>query len=291
MSILSEQLSRAREEGGAFLLPSRLLIRLQGADAFRYLNGQITRDLARLRQSGGENEAIAACILTPKGRLCAPIHVWCEGDDMIVESEPELEEVLLARLERFIVADDVTLSSETAPSCIHLFGKDSETAPWRDLPGRHANRLGEMGRDLKRDGDSHPPPLDPRVVELLRIERCIPRWGAELSDETLPPEAGLDRTHIDYARGCYPGQEVISRLKSIGRVNRTLHTFRSEKGGPVTGGVIVSADGKECGSITSVAPLIDTDAMIGLCYVAREASQTLFALDPLTGIRSPLSIT
>jgi folate-binding protein YgfZ len=62
--------------------------------------------------------------------------------------------------------------------------------------------------------------------ERLRIERGIPAWGAELTEETLPPEAGLDNTHIDYHKGCYIGQEVISRLKSVGHVNQTLCRFR-----------------------------------------------------------------
>jgi folate-binding protein YgfZ len=45
------------------------------------------------------------------------------------------------------------------------------------------------------------------VLEVFRIEAGIPKWGFELDGETLPPEAGLDCTAIDYRKGCYIGQE------------------------------------------------------------------------------------
>ena len=65
------------------------------------------------------------------------------------------------------------------------------------------------------------------IAETLRIEAGVPRWGAELNEDTLPPEAGLDRAAIDYHKGCYIGQEVISRIKSVGHVNRSLTGFAS----------------------------------------------------------------
>lgn len=295
---LAEQLERAHREGGAYAVPPKLEIRLSGADAFRYLNGQVTRDLGRL----GQNEAIAACLLTPKGKLCAPLLIRRDGEDLIVESEMVLKEALLARLERYIVADDVTLSVEPPRSVIHVFGKTATVDPWASAEGIRVNRIGQSGKDFDLamteilGGDLTL--MDPTIVEVLRIERGIPAWGAELSEETLPPEAGLDLTHIDYDRGCYPGQEIISRLKSIGRVNRILHhlKFPEESGEdtPRPGMPLVSVKGKEVGMITSIAPPIGGGFFMALGYVARaisEAAEPLFALDPLTGRKTPLSIT
>lgn len=296
---LAEQLERVRREGGAFALPSKLEIRLSGADAFRYLNGQVTRDLRRL----GENEAVPACILTPRGKLSAPILIRRDGDDLIVESEAVLKEALTARLERYIVADDVTLSAQSPWSVIHVFGKAVTNDPWASAEGIRVTRLGQPGKDLdpSMPEANQAELIDPHVVEVLRIERGIPAWGAELTEETLPPEAGLDMTHIDYDRGCYPGQEVISRLKSVGRVNRLLHCIQILDGGNgVDGGellpgmTIVSGEGKELGMITSVTSKIVGLTPVSLGYVARIAAESgdpLFALDPLTGRRTPLSIT
>jgi folate-binding protein YgfZ len=132
--------------------------------------------------------------------------------------------------------------------------------------------------------------LDPLVGEILRIERGIPSWGNELSTDTLPPEAGLDRTHIDYDRGCYPGQEVISRLKSIGRVNRSLHVVSSSQGSVLLKGMVVESGAGVAGELTSVAGLPASGLHVALAYLNRGAEPPLFALDPLTGAMTPLSI-
>jgi len=284
----TQQLRHALEEGGAFKLASRLRLRLSGADAFRYLNGQVTRDLKRL----GEGESLPACILTPKGKLCAPLLITRDGADLIVESDPTLESTLLGRLERYIVADDVTITVEPATEMIHVFGKATDMEPWSSLSGIRAARLGETGKDVSTAtiGAEIPELLDPDLVEVLRVERGIPKWGAELTEEILPPEAGLDRTHIDYDRGCYPGQEVISRLKSIGRVNRLLHGFKSKD--PLHAGMkILSSEEKEIGSLTSAVDLPGGSGLIALGYLPRGATEPLFALDPLTGAQRALSIT
>jgi folate-binding protein YgfZ len=287
----AEQLRRARSEGGCFLLPPRLVLRLTGSDAFRYLHGQVTRDLNRLQ----EESALHACILTPKGKLCAPLLVWREGRDLLLEAHPLLEEALVARLERYIVADDVTIAVERAPETIHCFGPVTATSPWKELPGLGVSRLGVQGRDLTISHEPHPPLLDPAIIERLRIERGIPAWGSELGEETLPPEAGLDRTHIDYDRGCYPGQEVISRLKSIGRVNRLLQIFEAAGDAALrTDASLVTGEGVEVGVITSVAPQFPGETSLALAYLQRAAVEgaiPVFALDPLTGSRTPLSIT
>ena len=290
MQELAEQLRRARSEGGAFLLPDRLRIRLSGGDALRYLNGQITRELSRLENG----TALSSCILTPKGKLCAPLLIHREGDDLLVESDSCLEEILMARLERYIVADDVTLTLDAPRSAIHLFGKLIDAEPWALVPGLRTMRLGFPGLDIPAaTPEAESLPLhDPSVVEALRIECGIPAWGSELGDETLPPEAGLDRTHIDYDRGCYPGQEVISRLKSVGRVNRLLRIFRAGGGSaPLTPGMtLLSGKGKEEGALTSVTTQFDTGSILALGYLSRGAVEPLFALDPLTGEKTPLSI-
>jgi folate-binding protein YgfZ len=177
---------------------------------------------------------------------------------------------------------------------IHVFGKSVEMEPWSLLPGIRVNRLGETGKDIdasSRGGDM-PELFDPSIIEVIGIERGIPKWGAELTEETLPPEAGIDRTHIDYNRGCYPGQEVISRLKSIGRVNRLLHGFAAPGSESLVSGMkILSAEGREIGSLTSASQLPGEESSVALGYLPRGSGEPLFALDPLTGAKRALSIT
>jgi folate-binding protein YgfZ len=288
MTLDSAQLERARREGGAFRITSGSRLRLSGSDAFRYLNGQITRDLKRL----GDHESLSACILTPKGKLCALLSIHRDAGDLIVESDKEVDEALRERLERYLVADDVVITEEDWPERVHFFGEASEYA--KSSSGIIAcSRLGVPGFDVPAGyiklNDAGFELLDPAFVEILRIERGIPSWGLELSPDTLPPEAGLDRTHIDYDRGCYPGQEVISRLKSIGRVNRLLIGFHGE--GLRQGMKILSPVESELGTLTSVTGLPGTTKFVALGYLPRGTEGSLFASDPLTGERTPLSIT
>ena len=290
MDPFTEQLRKARTEGGVIPIPPRVIIRVSGSDAFRYLNGQLTRDLGRFNGS----EALHACLLNPKGRLCASLLVHCEGEDWILEADEVIGDALVERLERYIVADDVTLAVEPDPGGWHLFGDIAMTTPWKDLSGKRCRRLGVPGMDLEASkGNSRhalPPVLDPLVGEILRIERGIPSWGNELSTDTLPPEAGLDRTHIDYDRGCYPGQEVISRLKSIGRVNRSLHVVSSSQGSVLLRGMVVESGAGVAGELTSVAGYPASGLHVALAYLNRGAEPPLFALDPLTGAKTAISI-
>jgi len=288
MGLDSAKLERARREGGVFRVTPGSRLRLSGSDAFRYLNGQITRDLKRLV----EHESLSVCILTPKGKLCALLSIHRDAGDLIVESDQEVAEALRERLERYLVADDVVITEEAWPERVHFFGEASEHA--KASSGIIAcSRLGVPGLDVPADSvdleDADFGLLDPALVEILRIERGIPSWGLELSPDTLPPEAGLDRSHIDYDRGCYPGQEVISRLKSIGRVNRLLHGFHGE--GLRQGLKILSPFESELGTLTSVAGLPGTPKCVALGYLPRGTEGPLFASDPLTGERTPLSIT
>jgi tRNA-modifying protein YgfZ len=288
MTLDADQLERVRREGGIFRVTQGIRLRFSGADAFRYLNGQITRDLKRL----GDHEALSACILTPKGKLCALLSVHREGDDLIVEADAEVSEALRERLERYLVADDVVITEESCLERVHFFGDALEKAK-KFSDGISLSRLGVAGCDLPAESsDPTVELLDPSLVEILRIERGIPAWGREIGPETLPPEAGLDRTAIDYDRGCYPGQEVISRLKSIGRVNRLLHGFRGD--GLRQGMKILSEAGSELGTLTSAAGLPGTTDCVALGYLPRSAEETrkpLFASDPLTGVSTRLSIT
>lgn len=284
------QLECSRSQGGIFRVQPGVRFRLSGTDVFRYLNGQITRDLRRL----GDREALTACILTSKGKLCAHLFIHRNGDDLIVESAAEVGESLRERLERYLVADDVVISEEPWPERIHFFGERGEQVRQKRGDGFPDDialcRLGVPGFDLPSEfKDPGEDLIHPSLIEILRIERGIPLWGSELGSETLPPEAGLDRTSIDYDRGCYPGQEVISRLKSIGRVNRLLHGFQGD--GLCRGMKILSSDGDELGALTSAAALPGTTQSVALGYLPRGASQELWASDPLTGKGTPLSIT
>src|SRR5207248_6728801 len=97
-------------------------------------------------------------------------------------------------------------------------------------------------------------PVDSAAAETMRIEQGIPRWGRELTDEIIPIEANLEERTVDYQKGCYIGQEVISRMKMSGQTNKRLCGLISLGGLPLQPGLKLatpSSAGKEVGWITS----------------------------------------
>ncbi len=269
-----------------FDLSDRTILSVTGEDRLRFLNGQLTQDLRPLRPE----RALPACVTNAKGRLQAVVWVAQTGAGALrVDSDPGLSEVLLARLNRYVVADDVVLEDFSGSlAMLHFVGQaPSEIAAFADLPAVQADRLGEAGWDVVfplAEKEARLRVYGERlggweVWERYRIERGIPAWGAELGEETLPPEAGLERTHIDYHKGCYIGQEVISRLKSVGHVNRLLVRLRggAEVALPAAGAEVFGTRGGEAdldgssfviGKITSVVRSLNGEVS-ALAYVKR----------------------
>jgi folate-binding protein YgfZ len=110
---------------------------------------------------------------------------------------------------------------------------------------------------------------DEEYAETLRIEQGIPRWGRELTNEIIPVEANLEGRCIDYEKGCYIGQETISRMKMSGQRNKQLCGLVSIEGEALAAGtrLVSEGEGKEIGSITSAARTGDRE--IALAFVKR----------------------
>ena len=286
----ADRFQTIEDSGGCLDLSERAKFRLTGADRVRYLNGQVTNDVRK----ASRESALHACVVNAKGRIEAEvfIHVSPEGDALIVDTEPGLREAIAARLERYIVADDVQLEDVTEQwNILHCFGgKEPRTGDRESLEGAawiECPRFGAEGADLWLPAatplPSHPSLLSADEAETLRIIRGIPRWPHELNPDTFPQEAGLESKVMDFGKGCYIGQEVLSRIKMSGKMPRRLVRFGVQGSGIdvepgmklLTGGDL--AEAKEAGIVTSVArhPLLDR--AMGLAYV-RQAFEGMDSL-------------
>jgi folate-binding protein YgfZ len=268
--------AEARGRGAILDLSGRAVWRLSGGDRVRYLNGQVTNDIRRLRADA----AMQACVTTAKGRLCGVIYVSSEADFLRIDSEGELREGLAGRLEKYIIADDAVLEDVTGAECFFHLIADVAPEGMAGVAVRTARRFGRMGFDFIAPVAERERVLEAltakavlipaELAECLRIEGGAPRWGAELSEETLPPEAGLDETAIDYRKGCYIGQEVISRIKSVGHVNRALAGFTAAE--RLSAGMTLHPEADpeaKAGEITSATWSFGLETWAGLGYVKR----------------------
>jgi folate-binding protein YgfZ len=268
----------------AYPLHPRALWRLTGPDATRYLNGQVTNDILHLP----DGRAQYAAVCTAKGRMEGDLSIARRGPEFYLDADPALRESLGARLEKYLIADDAAFEDLSELwTLTHLFGPAAPTPPENGFVIAYP-RYGLPGHDVWNPGPAPTAPtVEPDVVETLRLELGLPRWGAELTPNTLPPEAGPHMlSAISYTKGCYVGQETIARLKSVGHVNRTLVFLKAETDAPPAPGTKLAQGAQEVGVVTSSGYSPRLNAAIALGYVQRQ-----FAGEGTTLLAAGLNLT
>jgi folate-binding protein YgfZ len=258
-----------------FESPPGALIRVTGDDAFGFLQGQFTNEL---RQAPGS--ATYGLWLNQKGKVLADSHVLRISEkEFLVVSANSAAGVIRQRLDDYIVADDVSLTDETAGAGgLLVAGAGSEAVIGRIVgevpgPGLFVQQAGFFvfrsrrlpGECLEVVGAAEAVrTLQQRLiaeriaavkfadVEFARISAGISIVPSDIGPGDLPNEGGLDESAISYTKGCYLGQEVMARLKNLGQVRRRLHVVQG-RGSPPAALAALHQDGKKIGEIRSVA--------------------------------------
>jgi folate-binding protein YgfZ len=228
-------------------LRPRDYVAVRGPDAADFLERMLSNAVA--------DAPCEALLLTPKGRVIAPLVVVRRGeDDFLLLTEPGLGEPVRATLTRARFAARCDIEPERHTSLV-VFGQ-GEGIPNRDFGVPAVEVL-----------DAEPPAelADEEELERLRIRARRPRWGREIDDRVLPAEAGLTETHVSFTKGCYPGQEPIARLHHRGKANRGLRVLEVE-GTPEPDTEVFYGE-KAVGRITSSVP------RLALAYVRVEVPE------------------
>jgi folate-binding protein YgfZ len=256
-----------------FDLSARAKLRVTGADRIRFLNGQTTNDVRK----AGPEATQESCVLNAKGHLEAHIFLSATPNDIWIDADQELREPLQTRLERYVIADDVMIEDVTDQFALFHVLADSEPKISGAKFCFRSWRLGIDGWDLwvevaraeavKSTLAADYRAMDESEWEVLRIENGIPRWGRELTPEIIPPEANLQMRAIDYEKGCYIGQEVISRMKMSGQTRQRLSGLTSEIA--LVPGMEVRAGTKVVGRVTSAVFSQRMNSHIALAMIKR----------------------
>jgi folate-binding protein YgfZ len=266
----------AAARGGAALFDAsyRDLLRFTGPDRVRFLQGMLTQDVAALAE--GASAPTALC--TAKGALVAQGELFHRGEELWLAMEPGLGARAKAALERFLIADDVEISdarSEWAelelwgPQAVAPSGVASVPARLGALAGARlfVPRPALLATwDALRAAGAVPCGFD--IREAWRVEAGVPRFAADMDEETIPLEAGLEAA-ISYTMGCYLGQEVIARATYRGHVNWKLGgvALGAE---PLPAGTELTRDGKAAGRLTSVVRSVRRSEFIALARLRHE---------------------
>jgi tRNA-modifying protein YgfZ len=283
-------------------LSFRSRICLLGADREKFLHGQVTNEILRLPAGHGTY----AALVTAKGKLQCDLFVYKLPEELLLDFEPGLTQGISARLEKYIIAEDVQIvdvapyygllslqgprSAETLAAARLLPVLPEAPLDWNktatasgDLYVVNNPRYGSAGYDLfVPTADLHD--IAARVsrsaqlggadaCEMARIENAIPRFGIDMDESNLAPEA-MGEDAISYSKGCYIGQEVIARIRTYGQVAKALRLIRlpDELRTLPSPREKLFKDGKEVGYITSSTLSPKYGAMVALGYVRKEAN-------------------
>jgi len=277
----------ALRSGAAFRRLPRDVVRMSGADAIPYLQGQCSQDVEGL----GSGASVDALLLSPQGKIDALIRVTrAEGDGFVIDTDEGFGAVVTARLERFRLRTKVEIEP-LAWACTAVRGPGAAGS----IAGRPELVIpvawpGLVGFDLLG-----PPPTagapawvaDGAVAcgadawEAARIEAGTPVNGRELVDGTIAAEVGLvDRT-VSFTKGCFTGQELVARLDARGsKVARRLCGLVIDPvdAGPgseaaLTGATVLTADREhEVGHLSSVAWSPGLSAIVALGTLHRRVT-------------------
>lgn len=277
----------------------RARLELAGPDRRDFLQRLVSNDVARRKPF----EGCEALLLTPKGRLVAPLVILELGERTWIDLPGEIGPEIAKKLSMYILRQAVTLADRTGDGrTISIAGEGAAEAvaatgaepPGPDrLAGRETTvagapaivvRTDEYGRpgfDLHLPADAAAAaraalvaagaaPIDAETAEALRIAAGEPRWGREMTPELLPPEIpALVPRAISYTKGCYVGQETIARIRTYGHVNRELRRLVVEAAEPPAPGTELFAGGQPAGRITSAARHPETGRPIALAFIRR----------------------
>jgi len=299
-----------RNSAGILDLSFRGRLCLTGSDRVRFLHGQVTNDVKSLKLG----EGCYAALVNAKGKIESDLNIYYLENELLLDFEPGLTPHLLARFEKFIIADDVQvidvnndygLLSVQGPQSDALLRKlgigweipaqplsfaAAKDATFGELYCMRNSRGPATGLDLFVPGASLAGLWEKlmqaastsagracgwQALEITRIEAGIPRFGQDMDQTNLAPEAGIEQRAISYSKGCYIGQEVISRIRAYGQVAKTLRGLRLDPLAPrlPRKGDKIFHNDKEAGYVTSAtdSPFIRTKIALG--YLRREHNE------------------
>ncbi len=241
------------------------LLRVAGKDSLDYLQRVLTCNLKPLKPG----QTTPGALLTGQGKLVAPLRVYVEENGFTLETPGDCAESLQLRLERYIFSEDVTVEALEL-TVFKLLGNFAlaEMVPSVDsYVDLSVGRLCALGiEEFHLIATALPEnldlvPLSPEAFEIWRIERGIPAWGKELTEALIPLNLGIDRA-FDHNKGCYTGQEVISRATFVGHAPLELLGLIASE--PLELDTELTVDGDYVGTVTSAVYSPKLQATIGL---------------------------
>lgn len=246
-----------------FELPHRGRIKAFGDDRKRLLHAMTTNHVQQLEPGQG----CYAFFLSAQGRIQSDVTILAQPDHLLLDLEPAQAGPIYAHLDKYIIADDVTLENATetqttlalegprAKEILEQIGApipeaDYASLPWADrlivkttytgAPESYHIYLSPLDAPILKETleDAGATPASEDEVDTQRILNGKPLYGKDILDTNLTAETGLPHA-LHFSKGCYLGQEIVERVRSRGHVNKVLQRIEFENE-PPAGATITS---------------------------------------------------
>jgi tRNA-modifying protein YgfZ len=258
----------------AAFLPDRGVVKVSGEDARNFLNGLVTSDLTELKPGFGRFGAL----LTPQGKITTDFLITeasaGHGGGFLLDVPRALAQALAAKLGFYKLRAKVAVENLTENlGVLAVWDGEPATKPdlafadprlpalgWRILvPEELKQKVADLiGANL----------VDAAAYEAHRIAAGVPRGGLDFTyGDAFPHETNMDRLHgVDFDKGCYVGQEVVSRMQHRGTARTRTVKVILEGPSPEVGATILAGD-KPVGTIGSTSgqnglALVRTDRVV-----------------------------
>ena len=270
----------------------RTILRLAGKNPVELLNAVLTNVVP---EEG--NVGAYATLLNPKGRIQTDLRVLKAAGEVLVDIERAGAGAAREILGRYAPFSRVKVEdlSEASWGVLGLYGPraaellgglrlvEHESARIEVAGGARVLAAGVAvpvpGFDLLGPADilraarehlleSGAVLADHDAYETARVAAGVPRFGADITLENFPAEAGILERAVSFEKGCYPGQETVARMRYRGHPNKTLHRLVVE-GPPPAPDTPILQNEKQVGRITSIAPLPVNGKTLALGYLSR----------------------
>jgi folate-binding protein YgfZ len=278
------------------------VVEVSGRDRASFLNALLSNDVKSLAAGQG----CAATLLDIHGKVQALLLVWVLEDRLLLVTPPGLAADTVERLDHYLFSEKVSLADVNAEWALfmlagpeapavaeRLTGARPPAAPWSNVA---ATLDGAAVRLVAGGGETGGPevwigvpagvgeqalatltaagarPIGPEALESLRIEAGTLRFGNDIGPAVLLPEVPSEHL-LSHSKGCYPGQEVVVRIRDRGHVNRHLRGLViTGDAVPQRGDEVVAGD-VVIGSVTSATRSFGLEHPIALALVRREHAE------------------
>ncbi len=293
-----------RQKGGIIDLSHDGTALLSGEERTAFLQNLISNDI----HLATDKKGIFSTLLTAKGKVLSALYIYSLSDAYLMTMESGLSEKTLQHLMRFRLRSKIKIETPRwgkfliagplATPFLTAFLKRTlpiqeegsfffqevdpilcirqiQTGEEDYLLFCREESLSEFFTSLLTGGAEWGLSLvGQAALEILRIEAGVPRYGLDIDESTIPIEAGLTERAISYTKGCYPGQEVVARIKTYGHVKRHLMGLLFEGTTlPRLGDRVMKGD-QEMGQIRSSTYSPFLKRPIAMAYLRVEVAQS-----------------